>query len=72
MLLALAITEGATEGAMDSAFVRIFISSFAYNFIKYPRIYIFGMWVTSKWIMDRLKFFQSEFNTQGRRRYCNM
>ena len=25
------------------------------------------MWVTSRWIMDRLKYFKSEFNTQGRR-----
>ena len=25
------------------------------------------MWVTSRWIMDRLKYFYSEFNTQGRR-----
>ena len=31
------------------------------------RITIFGMWVTSRWIMDRLKYFESEFNTQGRR-----
>ena len=28
---------------------------------------MFGMWVTSRWIMDRLEYFYSEFNTQGRR-----
>ena len=60
--LAPAVTVGETEGAMDSA------SSFAYNFVrKSARITIFGMWVTSRWLMDRLKYFQSEFNTQGRR-----
>ena len=25
------------------------------------------MWVNFKWIIDRLKYFKSEFNTQGRR-----
>ena len=30
------------------------------------------MWVTSRWIMDRLKYFYSEFNTQGRRREMMM
>ena len=53
---------------MDSVSVLVFTSSFAYNFIrKKARITIFGMWVTSRWIMDRLKYFLSEFNTQGRR-----
>ena len=50
---------------MDSPSV-FFASSFAYNFVrKKARITIFGMWVTSRWIMDRLKYFKSEFNTQG-------
>ena len=31
--LAHAITEGLTEGPMDSASVRVFTSSFAYNFV---------------------------------------
>ena len=56
-LLAPAVTVGETEGAMDSASVPVFISSFAYNFEKKARITIFGMWVTSRWIMDRLKYF---------------
>ena len=25
------------------------------------------MWVTSRWLKIRLKYFKSEFNTQGRR-----
>ena len=42
--------------------------SFAYNFVrKKARITIFGMWVTSRWIMERLKYFFTEFDTQGRR-----
>ena len=62
-----AVTVGETEGAMDSASV-FFASSFTFNFVrKKARITIFGMWVTSRWIMDRLKYFLSEFNTQGRR-----
>ena len=53
---------------MDSASFWVFISSFAYNFVKKSaRITIFGMWVTSRWIIDRLKYFKSELNTQGRR-----
>ena len=66
--LAPAVTVGETEGAMNSACVFFFTSSFAYNFVrKKARITIFGMWVTSRWIMDNLKYFKSEFNTQGRR-----
>ena len=46
------------RACMDSASVPVFISSFAYNFVKKKaRITIFGMWVTSRWIMDRLKYF---------------
>ena len=45
---------------MDSASVLFFISSFAYNFVRnQARITIFGMWVTSRWIMDRLKYLSS-------------
>ena len=67
-LLAPAVTVGETERAMDSASVLVFTSSFAYNFVrKKARITIFGMWVTSRWIMNRLKYFKSKFNTQGRR-----
>ena len=25
------------------------------------------MWVTSRWLMDMVKYFKSEFNTQGRK-----
>ena len=57
-LLAPAVTVGETEGAMDSISVFFFASSFAYNFVrKKGRITIFGMWVTSRWLMDRLKHF---------------
>ena len=57
IFLAPAVTVGETEGAMDSASV-FFASSFAYNFVrKLARITIFGMWVTSRWIMDTLKYF---------------
>ena len=53
---------------MDSASFLVFISSFAFNFArKKARITILGTWVTFRWIMDRLKYFKSEFNTQGRR-----
>ena len=53
---------------MDSASVLVSTSSFAYNFVrKKARMTIFGMWVTSRWIMNRFKYFISEFNTQGRR-----
>ena len=53
IFLAPAVTVGETEGAMDSASV-FFSSFFAYNFMrKKARIKIFGMWVTSRWIMDR-------------------
>ena len=56
--LAPAVTVGETEGAKDSTSVLFFTSSFAYNFArKYARITIFGMWVTSRWIIDRLKYF---------------
>ena len=56
--LAPAVTVGETEGAKDSTTVLFFTSSFAYNFArKYARITIFGMWVTSRWIIDRLKYF---------------
>ena len=66
--LAPAVTVGETKGAINSASVLVFTSSFAYNFVrKKARITIFGVWVTSRWIMDKLKYFQSEFNTQGRR-----
>ena len=66
--LAPAVTVGEAEGAMDSASVLFFTSSFAYNFArKYARITISGMWVTSRWIIDRLKYFYSKFNMQGRR-----
>ena len=58
MFLAPAVTVGETEGAMDSTSVFFLASSFAYNFVrKKARITIFGMWVTSKWLMDRLKYF---------------
>ena len=46
---------------MDPASVPVFISSFAYNFVrKKARITIFSMRFTSRWIMDR-------FNVQGRK-----
>ena len=42
---------------MESASVLVFISSFAYNFVrKKTRITILGTLVTSRWIMDRLKY----------------
>ena len=58
MFLAPAVTVVETEGAMDSTSVFFFASFFAYNMVrKKARITIFGMWVTSRWIMDRLKYF---------------
>ena len=67
-LLVPAVTVGEREGAMDSTSVLFFTSSFAYNFArKKARITIFGMWVTSRWVIDRLKYFKSKFNMQGRR-----
>ena len=57
-LLAPAVTVGETEGAMDSTSFLFFTSSFAYNFAKkQARITIFDMWVTSRWLIDRLKYF---------------
>ena len=57
-LLAPAVTVGETKGAMDSVSVLFFTSSFAYNFArKKASIKIFGMWVTSRGIIDRLKYF---------------
>ena len=53
---------------MDSASVPVFIVSFTYYFVrKKASMTIFGMWVTSRWIIDRLKYYQSEFNMQGPR-----
>ena len=68
ILLAPAVTEGTTEWSMESASVRFF-TTFVYNFVKkWHRITICGIWVTSRWIMDRLKYFKTEFNTLCHRR----
>ena len=59
--LAPTVTLVETKGAMDSAFVGVFTSSFAYTFVrKKARITLFGMWVTSRWIMlkyNKVKIF---------------